>query len=492
MFGLRKTWYKSILFKISALSWLMISFTLFLFVISIVPFQKEMAIDQMGHEANSIAASIRQATLNAIVMEDYSFAVDHCMKLVSESPSLKYVVITRHDGFSLVHSENGWKMKNMDGFWLENYQGITQNTLEESSNFSEVYHYSYPLKYSGIDWGYIHIGLSLKEYNLFVQNMNFRTIFIALLCAGLGLLASLFYGRNLSNPIRQLDQITQQIASGDRSAKAEINTGDELESLAHSFNKMTHALQDANDKLEARVKERTAALALLNKAMEAEIGYRISAEEAIKASLQEKEVLLKEIHHRVKNNLQIIQSLLYLQSKSIKDETVLEHFRDSQNRVKSMALIHEKLYRSDDFANINFSDYIRSLTGHLLQTYQTKTTNVNINLNIEDVCFTIDQGIPCGLIINELVSNSLKYAFPNGNTGEIDINLVSSNGHTEKLNKKYTLTIKDDGVGMPGDYDYAISSSLGLKLVHNLTSQLDGTISFESNKGTKFEICFGG
>lgn len=488
----RRPWHKSILFRTTLLSWMIISFTLIFFVASIVPFQKKEAIERLKSEANSIAASISQVTANAIVLEDYSFAVDHCMKVVSQSPSILYVVITKHDGFSLMHTGTMWMMDTLGGMWTRQTQGIIDNPLTDLGEKKEaVFHYTQPFNYSGIDWGQIHLGMSLDQYNAYMKNIMFRTLFMALISAALGLLASLIFARKLTNPILQLEKVTRDFASGNRSARADIHSNDELASLAESFNIMTDALQQATEQLEQRVRERTADLKEVNKALEAEIGCRIEAEEKIKASLKEKEILLKEIHHRVKNNLQIIQSLLYLQSKHVKDPDLLQLFQDSQNRVKSMALIHERLYRSGDFANINFKDYIRSLTGHLLQTYQPEETRVAVKLDINDVSLSIDHGIPCGLIINELVSNSLKYAFPDDRKGVIEISMFSRNGHADSDYREYILNVKDDGVGMAKDYDNLRSESLGLKLVHNLVNQLDGSIQFENSNGTDIRICFG-
>ena len=224
-----------------------------------------------------------------------------------------------------------------------------------------------------------------------------------------------------------------------------------------------------------------------------DISERKKAEDQIKATLREKEVLLKEIHHRVKNNLQIICSLLYLQSKNIKDEEALELFIDSQGRVKSMALIHEKLYRSEDLANINFKEYIKSLTNYLLQTYGTSDMPIDLKINVEEISLTIETAIPCGLIINELVSNSLKYAFPEGREGEISIEFFPNDGNviTEGDDHTYTLKVGDNGIGFPEDLDFRNTQSLGLQLVNNLTNQLDGAIELDRNGGTLFKITFG-
>jgi len=187
-------------------------------------------------------------------------------------------------------------------------------------------------------------------------------------------------------------------------------------------------------------------------------------EEWIKASLKEKEVLLKEIHHRVKNNLQIISSLLNLQSEYIKDEQDLEIFKVSQNRIESMALIHEKLYQSEDLAQIDFSEYIRDLVASLFCSYELNLDAIELKINVEQIFLNIETAIPCGLIINELVLNSLKHAFPIGNSGEIYINLY------ENDENEIALTISDNGIGFSQDFDFRNTSSLGLQLVNALTA----------------------
>ncbi len=213
-----------------------------------------------------------------------------------------------------------------------------------------------------------------------------------------------------------------------------------------------------------------------------DITDRKQAEEQIKASLKEKEVLLKEIHHRVKNNLQIVSSLLYLQSRKTSDDQVLSVLRESQTRVRSMALIHEKLYQCDDLANINLGDYIRSLTSYLLNSYGVASHMVKLTINVESAPLGLDRAIPCGLIINELVSNALKYAFPQGRKGEILVNLLHD------ADGKLILMVKDDGVGLPEDLDVTDTPSLGLQLVNTLVRQLDGTIDIGRKGGTEFRM----
>ena len=210
----------------------------------------------------------------------------------------------------------------------------------------------------------------------------------------------------------------------------------------------------------------------------------MQAEEQIKASLREKEVLLQEVHHRVKNNMMIITSLLSLQSKQIEDEHYREMFSISINRIKSMSLIHEKLYRSGDLAKVDFNDYLKDMIKTMFESYGLSSRKVALKTDIEGVTFGIDTAIPCGLIINELISNSLKHSFPEDMEGEIKVAL-RRNDKTE-----VKLTVSDNGVGMPEDMDFRNTTSLGLTLVIALVKQLKGEIELVREKGTEFVITF--
>ncbi|MBW4527831.1 MAG: PAS domain S-box protein [Phormidium tanganyikae FI6-MK23] len=223
-----------------------------------------------------------------------------------------------------------------------------------------------------------------------------------------------------------------------------------------------------------------------------DISDRKWAEDQIRASLQEKEVMLKEIHHRVKNNLQVVSSLLKLQAGYIQDKRIIEVFKESQNRVSAMALIHEKLYQSEDLAKTNFSEYIHSLTTALFRSYSANSRSIQLHLNVQDVRLSIDTAIPCGLIINELVSNSLKYAFPPGETGEIYIDLHAQEDSPSESNEftRYQLIVRDSGSGFPPDLDFRNTKSLGLQLVCTLIRQLRGEIALSSESGVQFTISF--
>jgi PAS domain S-box-containing protein len=218
--------------------------------------------------------------------------------------------------------------------------------------------------------------------------------------------------------------------------------------------------------------------------MARDITERGRAEDRILSSLHEKEILLREIHHRVKNNLQIIASLLYLQSINITDNFTLDILRESRSRVKSMALIHEKLYRSEDLALIPFGTYLESLIDNLKEAYGVNDSTVSIGITITppDLSLNIETGIPCGLIINELISNSLKHAFKDGRKGVITIAMTQSGPH------EYTMIISDNGGGFPEDIDFRKTASLGLQLVNNLVLQLEGDISLDCSSGSTFTM----
>jgi PAS domain S-box-containing protein len=221
-----------------------------------------------------------------------------------------------------------------------------------------------------------------------------------------------------------------------------------------------------------------------------DVTARKQAEEQILASLIEKEVLLQEIHHRVKNNLQIISSLLSLQARQINHPQIAKALQDGQHRLRSMALIHEKLYRSRDLTCIDMADYVRDLVIPLLQSYGTAPTTVIPKIQVEHVLLGIDLAVPCGLILNELISNTLKHAFPpdwssrDGGEKEILIELRQDG------ESRLTLLVGDNGIGLPADFDFGHTMSLGLQLVNILVGQMNGSLDMRNEGGTKFRVTF--
>jgi len=234
--------------------------------------------------------------------------------------------------------------------------------------------------------------------------------------------------------------------------------------------KAEERLKRSQEELERKVEERTLSLSKANKELE--------------KSLKEKEALLKEIHHRVKNNMQIVSSLLRLQSRKIKDKKVLGIFNQSQNQIKSMAFIHEKLYQSKSFSRIDFGSYIEKLIKHLAYFYEGEKKEIKFNINIENIYLEINRAIPLGLITNELVTNSLKYAFPTGEKGEIYIHMKKS------PEGKFTIVIGDDGLGVKSSKEIFESETLGVQIVQDLVRQIKGTIELDIEKGLAYRIVF--
>ena len=220
-------------------------------------------------------------------------------------------------------------------------------------------------------------------------------------------------------------------------------------------------MREQQEHLEQEVKERTQVIAKQN---------------------EEKTVMLMEIHHRVKNNLQVISSLLNIQADAIDDPKLLAHFEDLRHRINSMALIHQKMYESKNLVNVDIKSYIEDLVSNLIDAYDSKTV-IHLNTAIDNVLLTIDTIVPLGLILNEIISNSLKYAFVGKDEGELSIRLKSAGNNT------YILSVSDDGVGLNTN-NRTDESSLGMQLIRMLTDQLNGTLTITSDHGTAFEIQF--
>lgn len=215
-----------------------------------------------------------------------------------------------------------------------------------------------------------------------------------------------------------------------------------------------------------------------------DITKRIETENELRKALEDKDVLMKEIHHRVKNNLAVMSSLLNLQSRYITDEAVRDIFKDSQSRAKTMALIHEKLYRSGDLKRINIKEYIEDLSRNLSHIHLPKHHDVDLILDLENLMLDVDTAIPLGLIINELLTNSMKHAFPGNKKGIIKV-------YFRKLeDDELLLEVKDNGIGLPSDFKVENSDSLGLRLIYSLTDQINGQIEVNGCDGADFSIKF--
>jgi two-component sensor histidine kinase/HAMP domain-containing protein len=661
---------KSISLKITLLMWAMIIFTISFYVFFSIPYQQQSLLERMKFEAQDIASAFTEANKSALITDDYQLIVDYTNNTVKNSNSIRYIVVAKKDGTCLIFQKGKWSSDNREGIWL-NPGKLTDGEIihAEILDNAEVYHFAKKFIYTGIEWGWIHVGLSTESYNNANSEMRSRAIYLSLATILLSFIVTFLFARKLTKPISDMALMTKRIESGDLSARVNIKSNDELGMLAVSFNKMTESVSKSQETLENKVAERTNELAKTNIQLTSEIEERkkteiilnqyttklqtleeiykgiisskspveifknssqkinsnlikisrasaamfdfsngsaalyaftfegnkiieseekfllshfssveklldvdyfweenlpqkenksemeklvlskginsyiciglkfqghligelnyafadtksfskstldtileiskqvavaivqLSLEDKLKQhaddlqnSLKEKEVLLKEIHHRVKNNLQIITSLLYLQSMNIEDEATQAIFKDSQNRVKSLALVHEKLYQSKDLARIDFSDYLKNLTNFIFTTYRTNVSNLNIEYDMDEVYLSVELSVPLGLILNELLSNALKYAF-NGiqkdDSAEHKIILKLN----KLVNEEYVLSVSDNGLGLPDNFELEESDSLGLKLVTSLVQQIEGKLEVHPKNNTEFKITFNG
>jgi two-component sensor histidine kinase/HAMP domain-containing protein len=306
--------------------------------------------------------------------------------------------------------------------------------------------------------GYLQVGFSLDRAYQNFRKTSRMSVYLTVICLAIGAILVFVLSTHYSRPIATMVRAAREIGEGRLDTRVDIERGDELGVLATSINEMA-----AN--------------------LEAEILERKQAEAQLQASLVEKETLLKEIHHRVKNNLQVISSLLYLQSHALTDPQQQALFRESQDRVRSMALIHETLYQSNDLARIDIAHYLEHLVRHLCRSYSVEMHRITLTIQAEPVFLDIDRAIPCGLILNELLTNALKYAFPGDRTGALHLGLQAAP-------EQVMLVIRDTGVGLPEGVDVEHTPSLGLRLVHMLTIQLGGTLTLERGEGTAWTLTF--
>ena len=353
-------------------------------------------------------------------------------------------------------------------------EGLPSVPRADSLYFQNSYlHLFQSVTYRSDDVGTVYLKADLEQMHQKIAGYITSVIIFFILFSCLIFLFSLRIQKLITGPILHLADVARNFSlTKDYSLRAEAQSDDELGFLTERFNEMLGQIQNHE------------------KALRKELTERKLAEKKLLTSLKEKEVLLKEIHHRVKNNLQIISSLLNLQTEYVKDTQAHQMFRESQNRVRSMALIHETLYRSEDLAKIDISEYIHSLVQNLFRSFRANQATIKLSVQVENVFLNINTAIPCGLIINELVSNSLKHAFPVQDIGKTDrSNKIKIS--LKKINKRQMeLMVADNGISLPGDFDPKKTNTLGLELVNTLTEQLNGSVRIDLNEGTKFIIVF--
>ena len=477
---------KSIVLKLTIMSSALIVITLGLFVLITLPYQRKAILAAMASEARSTVTSIAQVTASAIITEDFGTVVEHCLKVVKESPSISYVVVTRNDGFSVQMTKTGWVQTTLNGpVWTP------QGTRVPSSRFlksavaaDEVYHYSYPFQYSGIDWGWIHIGLSLKKFNDDIVVLYFRTALLALLCLSVGIAAALMLARKLTRPILSLAQSSDLVATGDLGIRVQIKTGDELERLGQSFNAMTERLQATRGEIMA--------------AQEALLVEKEKAEAASRAKSQ----FLANMSHEIRTPMNGLLGML-----SLLMETPLN---EKQCRLTGMAtsyadILLEIINNILDFSKIEAGKLLlqpvnfrpRDTVREVMNIFWLRSQEKSINLTSE-----LDPCIPAALngdsirlrqILINLIGNALKFT----ERGEVSLGVTLKEKSPESLVLRFE--VGDTGCGISPDKQKAIfevfsqadnsmtrrheGTGLGLAISKQLVEAMGGSIGVRSNPG---------
>ena len=413
-----------------------------------------------------------------------------CEEAVAEKKLLDYALVADTRGNVIFHNSS-YRHGSAIRLPGTDDPGYTEPYVEEvnmGEGDTAMWTLSFPATdHLGRMQAWVQVAVPHKRLYERINPVRYQSYLITLATSVFAVIASwIILGRSVTRHLSRLTRAVEYVEEHGPEAAAMIQNSsqDEFGRLSRSFNRMVQTIGRINQELttnaamlEEKVRERTADL-------QAEIEERKHAEKLISAALREKEILIKEIHHRVKNNLQVVSSLLRLQSSSLKDENSRAALQESKNRVRAMALIHEKLYRSEKLDRIDFREYATTLVTDLFQTYRTSGEfGITPDIRIEEVPLDIDTAIPCGLILNELVSNSLKYAFPHGH-GVVSVMFERRGDYCE-------LRIADNGKGLPAGFDPDSASSLGLRLVKGLAeNQLDGILSFENHGGTLVRISF--
>ena len=359
---------------------------------------------------------------------------------------------------------------------IKSRQGLLNKDFFYFQNSSDYITKENKIVHNNIEVGSVQIVMTRERIEKSISNNSFMAVLIILVTGIAIMITNLLLSRKyLFKPISKLEHATKLIAQGKFDTRIDVSSNDEIGKLGQSFNSMATKLQLTTTDIRNLKK--------VEKNLQVERDKLSDTYEQIQASLKEKEILLSEIHHRVKNNMQVIISMLRLQSNKTCDKKYAELLKDSERRVLSMSLVHEQLYQSKNFSNIDFKEYLKNLLTDLFISHGVDTSTVELIIDCTDVLLDLDNAIPCGLIVNELVSNCLKHAFPDNRKGKITL-LVGSVSEEE-----FELTVSDDGVGIPQDLDISNIDSMGLRLVRVLIEDtFEGQMDLERTDGTRFKL----
>lgn len=457
----KRRFWRSLYFRSACLSALTVSITIAVFAWAMIRYLKSVGYNELTVQSEVIARSIESQIGKDVALDDQSSVVAKCKQYMEENDQVLYTVVTIRGNKAIIQKQDGeWSVSHDVNGWDPTSNNHDYNLIRPSPFEAEqsVFQFSHPIIYmSTVRVGWIHVGVSTKTYQSNLAMIYQQTGQFSLLSLALGVLCSLLFTRQLTRPIAKLRRFASDLAEGHLEQQVNIRSKDEIGELAQRMNWMAQSIYRSQEDLAVAMTHENA--------------------------LREKEILLREIHHRVKNNMQILASLIRIQNRSVKDERVKAVLSESETRIRSMALLHKKLYQSDSISDIAFGPYIKELCQELQRLYGQDAPGVEIQTHIpNELKFSLDTALPCGLIINEIVSNSFKYGFPNRKSGKIWIRLDTADDGL------YELEVGDNGVGLAPEFDIKNATSLGLRLVQMLSEQLQGELLINRDEGVAFLI----
>ncbi len=455
----------SILRRLTLVSWLVAVLSVGVFAVFTILQMRGIKERELEARSRALARQMEPLLARNLAEENFVPVVSRSMEVLRLEPGLEYVLVRKPHGRTVLHyREPGGQLRWTDDAAeavtvLSALPGANEDLKVASDGVKEkIWHHWQPVVLGTSQVGELALGFSMHEYDEAVRAICRNTGSAGALVLVIGVVAAYSVARNLIRPLRELQSFAAKVTGGVLSARVSIDAAGEIGDLAESMNRMVESLEQSNVKLFDSMKST--------------------------ASLREKEILLREIHHRVKNNMQILTSLLRLQARQVDSQELREVLQESEARIRSMGLLHEKLYQSETVSLINMHGYLRSLTGELARMHTPPGMRREIRVDVQGVDLGLDTALPCGLIITELVTNALKYAFHGRPEGVIQVSLESiGDGH-------HRLVVEDDGVGICPAFDLSGSTSLGLRLVKMLTDQLSGRLEVENGQGTRVTITF--
>lgn len=446
----------SLFFRTALFSMVVALLALIIFGLKVLNHERAMVRERLETRARLLAMAIERAMPGGSE-EEWKKAATQCLEFSNAPSDVPYLVISLEGGRSFAWNSEGWRDLSLGGYWTpeQAHWNQAQERVSELSGLP-VLHYNHRFEREDRK-GWIHVGINSQAYETSLITWLRHMASLAVPALVVSCLASIIFSQRIVRPITALREFSERVAAGDLSARVAVGTNAEIVHLAETMNQMAARLQDSQEQAkEAQARD---------------------------ARLREQEILLKEIHHRVKNNLQVLSSLLRMQARQSGSEELKANMRECEGRIRSMGLIHERLYQSKSLCTIDFGKYVETLSQELMRMHGDGKKPPKVELDIKDVQLSLDTAMPCGLIINELLSNSLKYAFPDREDGKIAVRVRESDGDG------FLMEVSDDGVGIEKGKPKR-EGSLGQRLIDMLVEQISGSIEYRNGVGLTALIRF--